>query len=353
MNMRVMLLHLAIPVYTFGMLNQEALNKFVRSYEVVHIIPHDGERTHSLLYEPKSNQLIAAIDQDLIPFNCVTYEGKPTFIGKDMQGLTLNPDKNIFYGREASPTRTVFVGSIQDGACRVSEQPWTGRALAYNTTDKTLCIGGLHRNITLVDEHGQESSWNVLSGNNAYINNISAVCCNEAKNAIYVGSEEGKVEKWNTSGECVTKINAGTYISPLLCDQNSGHLYLNPNKRGILQRYDANLENMEEISYAGISTSTYSFTHNTISKLLCITSKTHKSEERGLEYNVHILHPDNPTIQCKISLSNLGQSVACNPINGTFYVGSKKAIYVLKPKESYLALANQSAHTVFKIKAKY
>lgn len=347
MNIRILLLCLAIPNCMLSMLKKEDLKKFVQSYELVDKIPHEGNFVHSLLPIPGKNQLIATIDKDLISFDCETHTPTPIPTKICVTDLTFNPDKNIFYGNGGWPSMSLVVGNPQDYTCEV-----LGRSLnlhgtlTYSSGNKQL-YSGLNNRITILNHDGSTSSWNAL--NSVYDAYVKTMCCNESENTLCISSSRGDIEKRSTSsGKFIKSINVckDKPIERMVCDQSSGFLFVDTGKEGIIEQYDANLENPQEILYGGFTTRTQTLTQDTFSKLLCITSIN--NDRKGL-MNVHFLHHNNQTIQFKIPITSEPQSTACDPATGTFFVGTPGEILVFQPKKSYLALLNQSAYTVFKI----
>jgi len=346
MVIHILLLCLAIPNYLFGMLKQGDMQKFVKSHSLVDKIPHRGNFTHSLLPIPNENQLIATIDKGLISFNCKTHEPTPIPTKTGVANLTFNPDKNVFYGTGTSTS--LVVGHPQNYTCEVLNYSLLHGKLVYNSTNKQLYSGQLNR-ITVLNHDGTTNLWNALSSDNvAY---VSKICCNETENALYIGSTKGDIEKRSTSGKFIKSINVckDQPIWQMICDQNSGSLFVDTGKNGVIQQCDANLENLREIRYAGLSACTQTLTQDPISKLLCITSITNDRERL---INIHFLHPNNRTARLTkpLPLCWVPQTTACDPITGTFFVGTGENILIFKPEKPYLylSLLNKSVFTVFK-----
>jgi len=344
MNIYIMLLFLAMPTCTFSMLSEEEMQKFVESYTMQEI-PHNGKTsTRSMFYYPKDDQLIAAIDNSIVAFDCKTYESKTIFIGNSLQKIVLNPDKDVFYGKD-NFGRSIFVGNLgrfQEYTCKQLEKlPLTGGELLYNVTNKQLyvCCRDL---ITILDRNGQTNSFTLPP-----IDCTRSMCCN--KNILYTDSSmtnnqtnslKHYLEKWSTSGTFITKADTGSPISTILCDQTSGNIFFTNCRNGCIQQCDANLENQREIRYEDRFVHQQTLVQDSFSKLLCITTTVTEGSA-----DVHFLHPDNQTARLTIPLPLVPKSTACDPATGTFFVGTPSKILVFKPKQLYLALLNQSAYT--------
>jgi len=342
MNICIVLLFLAMPTCTFNMLSDEEMQKFVESYTSVHTFKVSA---HSLLYEPKSDQLIVGLNknQGLTAFDCKTYKSTPIHDTSKITHLTLSADQNIFYGiKERSPC-PIVVGNLENHTCQPLDPLLCGDTLAYSLANKELYVG-LFQSITVLNQTNQKNSWHAAF--NGYISNF---CCNDTNKVFYVSSTEGSIQRWSMSGTCEKTIKIESHVKSMLCDQKSGDLYIIRALFPLFVRYDAKLENSCPVEYHFLPDSPLypiEFAQDTISQLMCLTSTSLRDQKR-----VHFFDPNNPKIQYTTQLNESGLSIACDPTSSTFFIGTTDGVHIFKPKTSYivLSLLKQSIFTVFKI----